>query len=162
MKTRYIQVIGDKAKPLPDRLQDQSTHSLELSDEDYDRCVNPTHFKVVDGEPEVLTVAEHDVLILEKKNESHDKSLQSICEKYQADPQGGDCNSNFFGLLMASKAVAKSAGVDLTPKAKACVDWLDALWLDYYSRKGDHTTGQDFSSHGSIPHSFAEVRAEVE
>lgn len=70
MKTRYIKVQGDTATPLPDRLQAESTHSLELTNENYDAFVSPFYFKVVNGAPVAKTQAEIDAdkLSLEKEN----------------------------------------------------------------------------------------------
>ena len=58
MKTRYIKVSGDTATPLPDRLVDMSTHSLDLTDEQYASHVGPHYFKVVDGEPVAKSAVE--------------------------------------------------------------------------------------------------------
>lgn len=160
MKTRYMKVNGETAKPLPDRLQSESTHSIELTDDQYTSYVNPTYFKVIDGEPQAKTPEERGAYLLLEKNQEHDKSLHPLCERYQINE--GGCNPNFFALLMSIKTLAQVQGVEMGAKAKACLDWVDALWVDYYTRKGDHTKGSDFSNHGEIPHAFAEVRAEVE
>ena len=126
--------------------------------------------KVVNGEKVNLTQAEIEEKELEelanqqksiiKQQEFYNKNLKSICRSYQHNE--GECDENFFALLTASKGVAKALNVPLGPKAQACLDWCDALWLDYYSRKGDYTKGIDFSGHGVVPYSFAEVRAETE
>lgn len=60
MKTRYLKVQGDVATPLPDRLQAESTHSLELTNAKYDAYTSPFYFKVVNGEPVEKTQAEID------------------------------------------------------------------------------------------------------
>ena len=70
METRYIKVVGDIAKPLPDHKQDQSTHSIELTDEQYAAYVNPNYFKVVDGEPVAKTQAEVDSFFMELQREN--------------------------------------------------------------------------------------------
>lgn len=160
MKTRHLKVTGEIVKPLPDSKSDQATHSIILTDEDYSRCVNSTYFKLVNGEPATKPIEEWEAESIAKKNVAYDKSLKSICESYQHNE--GECNTNFFALLTSSRGVAKSLNVPLGPKAQACIDWCDALWLDYYSRKGDYTKGSDFSNHGVVPYSFTEVRAESE
>ena len=58
MKTRYIKVSGDTATPLPDKLVDISTHSLDLTDEQYASHVGTQYFKVVDGAPVAKSDAE--------------------------------------------------------------------------------------------------------
>ena len=58
MKTRYIKVSGDTATPLPDKLVDISTHSLDLTDEQYASHVGPQYFKVVEGAPVAKSDAE--------------------------------------------------------------------------------------------------------
>jgi len=67
MKTRYLKVIGDIATPLPDRLQDESTHSLELSNANYDKCTNADYFIVENGVPRMRTQTEYDALKLEQE-----------------------------------------------------------------------------------------------
>ena len=73
---------------------------------------------------------------------------------------------NLSNEIQKSESVVES-GVLLEadlPMAKACGDWVGALWLDYYTRKAllesdaDYTT--DFSNNGVAPHTFSEVRAE--
>lgn len=89
------------------------------------------------------------------------KSLEALWRaamKYQEK----SCDSNFYGLLMAIKS-----SIEPTPtKAAACLAWLDSLWVEYYTRKAAVTSespaNTDFSSVGSCPHTFAEVRAEAE
>ncbi len=78
MKTRYIKVTGDTAKPLPDRLQDESTHSLVLTDEQYASCVNPTYFKVVDGEPVVKSQEELDEMAAVVQKENDRKAAKAV------------------------------------------------------------------------------------
>lgn len=133
---------------------------LEVSDEMRAYGVNEDLFKLVDDIPTVKTQVECEQLKLDNLNASHDNSLESACYNYQVNEFGLD--PNFYGLLMAIKTLSTANSVEMPPKAKACLDAVDALWADYYSRKGDYTTGLDFSSHGSVPYSFAEVRAESE
>jgi hypothetical protein len=46
-------------------------------------------------------------------------------------------------------------------KAKACVDWYNAVWNEYYVRRAQAVAGQnpsvDFSSTGDIPYTFSEA-----
>ena len=48
---RYVKVTGNIATPLPDRLADQATHSIECTEEQYAKAVNADYFVVEDGEP---------------------------------------------------------------------------------------------------------------
>ena len=51
------------------------------------------------------------------------------------------------------------------PKALAVSAWSSAVWDDYYARKALVTASSvdnlDFSSHGAMPHSVPELRAEL-
>ena len=51
------------------------------------------------------------------------------------------------------------------PKALAVSAWSSAVWDDYYARKALVTVSSvdnlDFSSHGPMPHSVSELRAEL-
>lgn len=51
------------------------------------------------------------------------------------------------------------------PKALAVSAWSSAVWDDYYARKALVTASSvdnlDFSSHGPMPHSVPELRAEM-
>lgn len=51
------------------------------------------------------------------------------------------------------------------PKALAVSAWSSAVWDDYYARKALVTASSvddlDFSSHGPMPHSVPELRAEL-
>jgi len=70
MKIRYIQVIGDIAKPLVDHKANQATHQLNLTNAKYDAYVNYTYFKVVEGAPVAKTKEELDAMavIAQKRN----------------------------------------------------------------------------------------------
>ena len=65
MKIRYIQVIGDIAKPLVDHKANQATHQLNLTNDKYDTYVNSTYFKVIEGAPLAKTQEEIDAQIAE-------------------------------------------------------------------------------------------------
>jgi len=73
---------------------------------------------------------------------------------------------NLSNEIQKSESVVESGvllEVDL-PLAKGCGEWVEALWLDYYTRKAllgsdaDYTT--DFSNNGVAPSTFIEVRTE--
>ena len=70
---------------------------------------------------------------------------------------------NLFNELQKSESIVEAGvllEVDL-PLAKACGEWLTALWTDYYTRKADTAnSSKDFTNNGEAPHSFAEVRDE--
>ena len=163
MKTRYLKVTNETATPLPDKLQDIATHSLSLSNEQYDLYTNADYFKVVDGEPFAKTQDELDAMYAEKEAAAelnNIENLHSMCEIYQN--KTGGCNGNFFAMLTAVRGVAKSTGQPIPAKAQACLDWLDSLWGIYYTRKAAKDWNHDFSAAGTIPHSFTEVREESE
>tara|TARA_R100000808_G_scaffold17647_1_gene38941 strand:+ start:3947 stop:4510 length:564 start_codon:yes stop_codon:yes gene_type:complete len=88
------------------------------------------------------------------------KSLRDACERYQNFP--GGCNHNFFSLITTIRGVAKATNTEVPLKAKACLDWLDALWSIYYTREAAEDYNHDFSEAGVIPYGFTEVRAESE
>lgn len=70
---------------------------------------------------------------------------------------------NLLAEMQKSESIVEAGvllEVDL-PKAKACGDWLTALWDDYYLRKADiENSSTDFSNNGNCPHRFADVRDE--
>lgn len=105
------------------------------------------------------------------------KGLPSGTEKVTVDPaeleaalyraainyQNSQIDVNLSSELQKSESIVEAGvllEVDL-PKAKACGEWLAALWSDYYTRKADTANSStDFSNNGDCPHSFAEVRDE--
>tara|TARA_Y100000593_G_scaffold60702_1_gene112599 strand:- start:162 stop:728 length:567 start_codon:yes stop_codon:yes gene_type:complete len=96
----------------------------------------------------------------EAKKAASKKALREACERYQNFP--GGCNHNFFSLITTIRGVAKATNTEVPPKAKACLDWLDALWSIYYTREAAGDYNHDFSEAGFIPYGFTEVRAESE
>lgn len=77
--------------------------------------------------------------------------------------QNSQVDVNLSSELQKSESIVEAGvllEVDL-PKAKACGEWLTALWSDYYTRKADTSNSSaDFSNNGGCPHGFAEVRDE--
>lgn len=77
--------------------------------------------------------------------------------------QNSQIDVNLSSELQKSESIVEAGvllEVDL-PKAKACGEWLTALWADYYTRKADTANSStDFSNNGDCPHGFAEVRDE--
>lgn len=59
MKIRKVRVNGDVATCLPDNATD-FTHEVNLTNAEYDKAVNSSYFKVVDGDPVVKTQADRD------------------------------------------------------------------------------------------------------
>ena len=153
---RKIKVSGNTAIPLPDRLE--GTHQLDLTEDQYNRFTGARFFVVENGEPRAITAQEEadmnaaDAAAAEANRIS---ALRNACLNYQA--QEFRCDSNFYGLLMAAKA-SGAAGV----KSAACLTQLDLLWSLYEAMKSDSELEEDFSPAGVIPHSFDEVRAEIE
>ena len=66
MKIRYLKITGDNIKPLPDRMQDKATHQVNLTNAQYAQSGSGNDWKLVEGEPVLLTQEERDV----KKAES--------------------------------------------------------------------------------------------
>ncbi len=77
--------------------------------------------------------------------------------------QKSNIDRNLLAEMQKSESIVEAGvllEVDL-PKAKACGDWLTALWDDYYIRKADlENSSTDFSNNGNCPHRFADVRDE--
>ncbi len=153
---RKIKVSGNTAIPLPDRLE--GTHQLDLTEDQYNRFTGSRFFVVENGEPRAITAQEEadmnaaDAAAAEANRIS---ALRNACLNYQS--QQFRCDSNFYGLLMAAKA-SGAAGV----KSAACLTQLDLLWSLYEAMKSDSELEEDFSPAGVIPHSFDEVRTEIE
>ena len=84
MKIRHIQVIGDIAKPLPDRLAEKATHQLNLTNEKYDTYVNPTYFKVIDGEPVAKTQEELDAQEAENAKNNARNQAEALYKELKA------------------------------------------------------------------------------
>ena len=153
---RKIKVSGNTAIPLPDRLE--GTHQLDLTEDQYNRFNGSKYFIVEGGEPRPITAQEEaDMITAEAVTAEANRinTLRNACLNYQT--QDFRCDSNFYGLLMAAKA-SGAAGV----KSAACLTQLDLLWSLYEAMKSDSELEEDFSPAGVIPHSFDEVRAEIE
>jgi len=157
MKIRKVRVTGSRARCLPDDATD-FTHEVNLTNAKYPKAVHDNYFKVVDGEPVEKTQDDLDAEVaaaLVQAEEDRKKGLRDACFAYQYDPF--DCDYNFYGLLIGAR-VADKAG----PKTLACLAALDVLWTLYYTFKADSSLAADFSAAGIIPHSYSEVRAELE
>lgn len=80
--------------------------------------------------------------------------LWSAADRYTS----GYISGVAIGLLTIGVLQAK-------PKALAVSAWSSGVWDDYYNRKAAVTVGSeedlDFSSHGPMPHSVPELRAEL-
>lgn len=57
---RYVKVMGDVARCLPDNKADQATHHVECTEAQYALAKNDDYFNVVNGEPVHPTQAELD------------------------------------------------------------------------------------------------------
>lgn len=157
MKLRKVRVTGSIARCLPDNATN-FTHEVNLTNAKYLEAVNDQYFIVEDGEPREKTQDEKDAeqLAAEAAAEiTRKKGLRDACFAYQYDPF--DCDYNFYGLLIGGR-VADKAG----PKTLACLAALDVLWTLYYTFKADASLPVDFSPAGIIPHSYTEIRAELE
>jgi len=157
MKLRKVRVTGDTARCLPDNATN-FTHEVNLSNAKYLLAVNDQYFIVEDGEPREKTQNEKDAdkLAAEVAAEiARKKGLRDACFAYQYDPF--DCDYNFYGLLIGAR-LADKAG----PKTLECLAALDVLWALYFTLKADASLPVDFSPAGIIPHSYSEIRAELE
>jgi hypothetical protein len=85
MKIRKVRVNGDVATCLPDNATD-FTHEVNLTNAEYDKAVNSSYFKVVDGDPVVKTQADRDAdqLVIDKINwgNERDRLQNSAVIKY--------------------------------------------------------------------------------
>ena len=116
----------------------------------------PENYEVSEGIISLMSVEDLEARIVASQLKSAESALyQAVVSQKEA--SGMDLY--FYGLLMPL-IVSTPVG----PKAQACLDWMDNLWLDYYKRKAllSADPDLDFSSHGDVPHSYAEVRAEAE
>ena len=104
----------------------------------------PENYKVDEAGKITLKTAEEIAAELAPKIAA--QALEDLYQRRTA-KQNETCDANFFALLMAIRA-----SIEPTPtKAKACLDWLDLLWLS-----------EDPESLGDCPHKFLEVRTEAE
>lgn len=69
-ETRYLIVSGDKAKPIPARMKDKATHTIELTAEQMKVSGSPKCWKVVNGQPVLKTQAEIDAEDLANKKKA--------------------------------------------------------------------------------------------
>ena len=145
--------------------------TIKLSLTDFDGCQEvdvpmtsrkndygvPDNYEVSDeGTISIMSVEDIEARTLVNQLKSAESALYSAVVSQKED-SGMDLY--FYGLLMPL-IVSTPVG----PKAQACLDWMDTLWLDYYGRKGLLAIDPDldFSAHGNVPHSYTEVRAEAE
>ena len=151
-------------------------------------AVRNVHFKIVDGAPDDANVIElsDDNAFFQSLPEGHvltfdADDLPTGTEEVTIDSaeleaarldtlyraamyyQKSKIDTNLSAEMQKSESVVEAGvllEVDL-PLAKACDEWLTALWADYYARKTDlENSSTDFSNNGECPHSFAEVRDE--
>lgn len=128
MKTRYFIVSGDTAKPIPDRMQDESTHSLDLDDDTYAKACGPHWFKVVNGEPVVKTEGEFTDTVLKPSAKQNAIQLyENLKSRLVVDFEGDqiDLSDSFaFDYQMRKKSddirvLVKDAKSKTITKAKA-------------------------------------------
>jgi len=159
MKIRQILVIGNTARCLPDDAIVFS-HEIELTDAEYLEAVHDNYFIVEDGEPREKTQDEKDayqVVLAEDLELQRIAGIEAACYNYQISRAGFKCPANFYALLIGAKAAGKFG-----PKVIACFVALDLLWSLYETYKKDSTLEIEFDVAGVIPHSFDEIRAEIE
>lgn len=85
------------------------------------------------------------------------EGLESQCYTYQISRTGLKCPANFYALLIGAKAAGK-----LGPKVIDCFVSLDLLWKLYETYKKDSSIEIEFDVAGTLPHSFDEIREEIE
>jgi len=85
------------------------------------------------------------------------EGLEAQCYAYQISRTGLKCPANFYALLIGAKAAGK-----LGLKVIACFVSLDLLWKLYETYKKDSTLEVEYDVAGTMPHSFDEIREEIE
>lgn len=85
--------------------------------------------------------------ILKEHNEN---SLWSKYRAYQEQYMTDDLSSMYYVERLTS------------PKAQANIDWKDNVWTQYYLDKDSENYTPDLQTLGKPPHSYLEIRAEVE
>ena len=78
MAIRYLIVNGDTAKPIPKRMAELSTHTLELTDEQIKKSGSPDAWKVVDGQPVLKTDEERQVDDVNNQKKQAKKDAASL------------------------------------------------------------------------------------
>jgi hypothetical protein len=113
--------------------------------------------------PEYWTV-ESNVITVDTVTYDDERSDYIIEQLYKAamDRQESICDANFMQLIGDGRVIKRTITSSVLPKVDACLAHLDTLWDEYYNRKSNLTENYDFSSIGSMPNTYAEVRAEIE
>lgn len=142
MKTRYLKVQGDVATPLPDRLQDKATHSLELTNAKYDAYVSPFYFKVIDGLPVAKTQAEIDADQLEKDKQNAINEANALYKQLKQNRviNGYDLTDSFefdFQRKQNGNVRLKKASGKTEVKTKQETDALEASLFSYLNNVAD-------------------------
>jgi len=153
MKNRYLEVENGRARSLPDRLKDEATHTLNITNAQYDLSGCGDYFVVEDGQPRVPTQEELDERYAVAQSQADYNLIEQIwraCRAYQDTQLTDDISTMYY----IEKGVST--------KAQACIDWKNTLWTDYYTRKALLSEDFNFSNNGSVPYSYPEVKAEVE
>lgn len=116
----------------------------------------PDNYEVNDGVISLMSIEDIEARNLESKLSS---STEQLCNSAYAYQKTGGIDGNFYGLL-----TTLIIAVPVQPKVQECITWLDGLWADYFTRKALNSVEPDldFSSHGTVPYSYTEVRAEAE
>lgn len=89
----------------------------------------------------------------EKVTSALNKKRSDICLAYQQNVAG--VNTNFASLLHVFMLQKQN---ELKPKSRDCLAWYLNLWGDCHSRVDNNF---DFSQHGKIPYTYAEVLNEI-
>lgn len=71
-------------------------------------------------------------------------------------------DENFMSLITGIAAACKLANTDMPPKALACKNGIDAVWIEKRKRVDEEDLNLDYSSVGSKPYSYTSVREELE
>ena len=99
------------------------------------------------------------VPITQEQIAAAENALYRSCLAYQVDQIDTNMSSEIAkseSLVEAGKATA----ADL-PEAGQAGLWIEALWVEYYTRKADALNASlDFSTVGPVPNSFATIRTE--
>lgn len=90
--------------------------------------------------------------------ENDDKQWQSAFKRQE--DLGYDFN--LMALISGISSACTISNVAIPSKTKACQDALDELWNEKHRRVAENDLNLDYSSFGSLPYTYSEIRAEAE
>ena len=85
MKTRYLKVTDTEIKPIPERMQDQATHTVSVKNDDYPLSGSGNDWKLVDGKPVLLTQEERDAKKAESIKQNAIQEAETLYKELKCD-----------------------------------------------------------------------------